>query len=57
MMGNTCGWWRNCSAVPLPASPDPWGVVVILFVRVVWVLEWVILPLTVPLVRAVYALV
>ena len=32
---------------------DWWGVGVLLVVRVVWVLEWVIVPLTVPLVRAV----
>ena len=30
-----------------------WGVVVMLVVGVVWVLEWVIVPLAVPLVRAV----
>ena len=51
-MGDACGWWRARSAVPFPVSPDPWGVVVMLVVRVVWVLEWVIVPLAVPLVRA-----
>ena len=30
-----------------------WGVVVMLVVRAVWVLEWVIAPLALPLVRAV----
>ena len=38
-VGDACGWWRACSAVPFPASPDPWGVVVMLVVRVVWVPE------------------
>ena len=52
-VGDACGWWRAHSAVPFPASPVPWGVVVMLVVRVVWVLEWMIVPLAVPLVRAV----
>ena len=38
-MGDACRGWRARSAVPFPASPDPWGVVVMLVVRVVWVLE------------------
>ena len=50
-LGDACGWWRARSAVPFPTSLDPWGVVVMLVVRVVWVLEWVIVPLAVPLVR------
>ena len=52
-VGNACGWWPARSAVPFPVSPGPWGVVVMLVVRVVPVLEWVIVPLAVPLVRAV----
>ena len=52
-VGDACGWWRAHSAVPFPVSPDPLGVVVMLVVRVVWVLEWVIFPLAVPLVGAV----
>ena len=52
-VGDACGWWCARSAVPFPGSPDPWGVVVMLVVRVVWVLEWMIKPLAVPLVRAV----
>ena len=56
-MGDARGWWRARSAVPFPASPDPWGVVVMLAVRVVWELEWMIVPLAVPLVRVVRALV
>ena len=55
-VGNACGWWRACSAVPFPASPDPGGVVVMLVVRVVWVSEWMILPLAVLLARVVWAL-
>ena len=56
-VGDACGWWRAHSAVLFPASPDPWGVVVMLVVRVVWELEWMIVSLAVPLVRAVWALV
>ena len=52
-VGDACRWWRARSAVPFPASPDPWGQVVMLVVRVVWALESVIVPLAVPLVRAV----
>ena len=51
-MDDACGWWRACSAVPFSASPDPWRVVV----RVVWVPEWMIVPLAVPLARVVWAL-
>ena len=43
-VGDACGWWRARSAVPFPASPDAWGVVVMLVVRVVWVPEWMIVP-------------
>ena len=52
-VGDVCGWCRARSAVPFPASPEPWGVVVMLVARVVWVFEWVMVPLAVPLVRAV----
>ena len=52
-VGDACGWWHARSAVPLPVSPDPSGVLVMLVVRVVLVLEWVIVPLVVPLVTAV----
>ena len=52
-VGDACGWWRARSAIPFPVSPEPWGVVVMLVVRVVRVLEWVMVPLAVPLVRAV----
>ena len=52
-VGDACGWWRARSAVRFPVRPHPWGVVVMLVVRVVWVLEWVIVPPAVPLVRAV----
>ena len=52
-VGDACGWWRARSAVPFPASPDPWGVVVMLVVRVVWVSELMIVPLAVPLARVV----
>ena len=55
-MGNACGWWRARSPVPFPASPDPLGVVVMLVVRVVWVPEWMIVPLAVLLARVVWAL-
>ena len=54
--GDACGWWRARSAGPFPASPDPWGVVVMLLVRVVWVPEWMIVPLAVLLARVVWAL-
>ena len=55
-MGDACGWWLAHSAVPFPASPDPWGVVVVmLLVRVVWVPEWMIVPLAVLLARVVWA--
>ena len=56
-MGDACEWWRARFAVPFPASPDHWGVVVMLVVRVVWVLVWIFVPLVVPLVRVVWALV
>ena len=52
-VGDACGWWCARSALPFSVSPDPWGVVVMLVVRVVWVLELVIVPLAVPLERAV----
>ena len=55
-VGDTCGWWCARSAVPFPASPDPWGVVVMLVVRVVWVPESMIVPLAVLLARVVRAL-
>ena len=55
-MGDACGWWRARSVVPYPASPDPWGVVVIFMVRAVWVPEWMIVPLVVLLARVVCAL-
>ena len=55
-MGDACGWWRPRSAVPFPASPDPSGVVVMLVVRVVWVPEWMFVPLAVLLARVVWAL-
>ena len=55
-MGDACGWWRARSAALFPASPDPSGVVVMLVVRVVWVPEWMIVPLVVPLARVVWAL-
>ena len=55
-VGDVCGCWRARSAVPFPASPDPWGVVVILVVRVVWVREWMIVPLVVLLAWVVWAL-
>ena len=41
---------------PFPASPDPWGVVVMLVVGLVWVPEWMIVPLAVLLARVVWAL-
>ena len=56
MVGDACGWWRACSAVLFPVSPDPWGVVVMLVVRVVWVPEWMIVPLAVLLARVVWVL-
>ena len=52
-MGDACGWWRARSPVPFPASPDPWGMVVML---VVWVPESMIVPLAVLLARVVWAL-
>ena len=55
-VGDLCGWWRARSAVPFPASPDPWGVVVMLVVRVVWMPEWMIVPLAVLLATVVWAL-
>ena len=55
-MGDACGWWRARSAIPFPASPDPWAQVVMLVVRVVWVPEWMIVPLAVLLARVVWAL-
>ena len=55
-VGDACGWLRARSAIPFPASPDPWGVVVMLMVRVLWVPEWMIVPLVVPLARVVWAL-
>ena len=39
----------------VPASADPWGVVVMFVVRVVWVPEWMIVPLAVLLARVVWA--
>ena len=54
--GDACGWWRARSAVPFPASPDPWRVVVMLVVRVVWVPEWMFVPLAVLLARVVCTL-
>ena len=39
-----------------PRALTLWGVVVMLVVRVVWVLEWMIVPLAVPLARVVWAL-
>ena len=56
-LGDACGWWRACSAVPFPASPDSWGVVVMLVVRVAWVLVRMMVPLVVPLATVVWALV
>ena len=55
-VGDACGWWRARSAAPFPASPDPWGVVVMLVVRVVLVPEWKFVPLAVFLARVVWAL-
>ena len=55
-VGDACGWWRARSALLFPATPDLWGVVVMLVVRVVWVPEWRIVPLAVPLARVVWAL-
>ena len=55
-MGDACGWWRARSAVPFPVSPDPWGVVVMLVVRGVWVSEWMIVALALLLARVVWAL-
>ena len=55
-VGDACGLWCARSADPFLASPDPWGVVVMLLVRVVWVLEWMIVLLAVPLARVVWAL-
>ena len=55
-VGDACRWWCACSAVPFPASRDTWGVVVMLVVRVVWVPEWMIVPLAVLLARVVWAL-
>ena len=46
-VGDACGRWRARSAVPFPANPDPWGVVVMLLIRVVWVLVRMIVPLLV----------
>ena len=37
-------------------SPDPWGVVLVLVVRVVWVPEWMFVPLAVLLARVVWVL-
>ena len=55
-VGDTCRWWRAGSAVLFPASPDPWGLVVMLVVRLVLVSEWTIVPLAVLLARVVWAL-
>ena len=55
-VGDACGWWRACSAVSFPASPDPLGVVVMLVVRVVWVPEWMFVLLAPLLARVVWAL-
>ena len=56
-VGDACGWWRARSAVSFAVSAEPLGLVVMLAVRVVRVLEWVMVPLAVPLMRAVEALV
>ena len=56
-VGDACGWWCARSAVPFAVSLDPWVVAVMLVIGVVWVLEWVIVPLAVPLLRALYVLV
>ena len=55
-MGDACGSWPARSAVPFPASPDPLGVMVMLVMRVVWVPEWMIVPLAVLLARVVWVL-
>ena len=55
-VGDACGWWRARSAVSFPVSPDPWGVVVVLVVRVVWLPEWKFVPLAVLLARVVWAI-
>ena len=55
-VGDACGWCCARSAVPFPASPDPWGPVVMFVVRVVWVPERMIVPLAVLLARVVWAL-
>ena len=57
----TIGWATRAGGgvlapVPFPASPDLWVVVVMLMVRVVWVPEWMIVPLAVLLARVVRAL-
>ena len=58
----TIGWATRAGGgvLPLPfcfpASPDPCGVVVMLVVRVVWVPEWMFVPLAVFLARVVWAL-
>ena len=56
-VGYACGWWRARSAVPFPASPDPWVVVVMLVVRVAWVLVRIMVLLVVLLARVVWVLV
>ena len=55
-MDDACGWWRARSAVPFNESPDPWGMVVMLVVRVVWVPEWMFVLLAVLFARVVWAL-
>ena len=55
-VGDACGWWRARSAFPFPASPDLWGVVVMLVVRSGWMPEWMTVPLAVLLARVVWAL-
>ena len=59
----TIGWATRAGGGVLallfrsPRALTLWGVVVMLAVRVVWVLELMIVPLAVPLVRVVRALV
>ena len=55
-VGDACGWWRACSAISFPASPDPWGPVVMFVVRLVCVPGCMIVPQSVPLARVVWAL-
>ena len=55
-MGDARGWWRARSAVLFPASPHPWGVVVMFVVRVVWAPEWMIVSVAALLARVVWGL-